>query len=275
LKLKKIIWIASFPKSGNTYLRSFLSHYLFNQNSEFSFDTLSKIPKFETKQIFEKVFDANVFTKKFKYNEYFLEVQKKLIKKFDQKELIFKTHNFFGELNNYAFTNNKTTLLFIYLIRDPREVLVSYARHNNVSINEILESFVNINLISKVKMEVIVNWGVHYRSWKSFKSVPSIFIKFEDLIQNPRNVFYNLINFLSKHFDIVFNKKLFEETLEFTRFKNLKKLEIQFGFKEAPSKNIFFNSGKKDSWKNILNKEQVKTVENAFYKEMKELGYIK
>ena len=103
-------------------MRCFLCHYIFNKNKEFNFDILAKIPKFETKEVFKSVLDENRFNEKFIYYKYFLDVQKKLIKKYNQNNLIFKTHHFFGELNSYIFTNDETTLLFIYIIRDPREV---------------------------------------------------------------------------------------------------------------------------------------------------------
>ena len=270
---KKIIWISSYPKCGNTYLRCFLCHYVFNKNSEFNFDILSKIPKFETKDVFKKVLDKNIFNEKFIYYKYFLEVQKKLINNFPQKELIFKTHHFFGEINNYKFTNATNTLLFIYLIRDPREVLVSYAAHSGMSFDSILEFYVEDQIARKAKMESIVNWDIHYRSWKSFKSVPSIFIKFEDLVQDPKENFRLLIKFLSKHIDISLDEKLLNKTIKLTMFDKLKQLENKYGFKESKENN-FFNSGQLDSWKKLLNKKQIKKVENKFYKEMKELGYL-
>ena len=121
--------VPSIIESGNTYIRSFLSHYLFNSNSKFSFDSLNRIPKFESKKIFNKVIDPNIYSGKLNYYKYFLEIQKRLIKNYAQKELIFKTHHFFGKINNFAFTNKETTLLFVYIVRDPREVLVSYSNY--------------------------------------------------------------------------------------------------------------------------------------------------
>ena len=165
-------------------------------------------------------------------------------------------------------------MLFIYIIRDPREALVSYATHSGMSIDSVLDFFISGQIMRKAKMESIVNWDIHYRSWKSFKSVPSIFIKFEDLLQNPKKNFRLLINFLSNYIDIKLNERLLDETIELTRFDNLRKLESIYGFKES-KENDFFNSGKIDSWKKLLNKRQIKLVENKFYKEMKELGYIK
>jgi len=271
---KKIIWISSFPKSGNTYLRCFLAHYLFGSNKEFDFKIIKNINKFETKHVFNKVMNASsISTTQFTHYKYFLDVQRKLIEKYDQNKLIFKTHHFFGEVDNYKFTSNETTLLFIYLIRDPREVLVSYANHNNINTKEIIESFISEDSILKFEMDSLINWRLHYKSWKSFRSVPSIFIKYEDLIDNPSKILGNLLNFLSRYINIQMNQKKFNRSVEFTKFDNLQKLEIEKGFKEA-QENRFFNSGKKDTWKNILSTNDINKIEKAFKTEMQELGYL-
>ena len=271
--MKKIIWIASYPKCGNTYLRCFLSHYIFNSNSEFSFDFLGKIPKFETRETFKRVLNEKIFSKNFKYYEHFLEVQKKLIKKFEQKDLIFKTHNFYGELNSFPFTNKDTTLFYIYIIRDPREVLISYAKHNSMNIDQALEFFLKDQTIRVLKMETLVNWSLHYKSWKSFQSVPNIVIKFEDMVYEPIEIFKKIINLFSKYTEITLNNDLLKKTVEYTMFNNLQKLENKYGFREAKEFN-FFNTGKTESWKKILNKNQIKKIENKFYKEMIDLGYL-
>ena len=109
--MKKIIWIASYPKSGNTYVRAFLAHYLYSKNIETDFNLLNSIPKFERKETFEKILNKKIFNENFDFLKYSQEVQSKLIKNFQQKELIYKTHYFYGSLNNYTFTSKKNTLL--------------------------------------------------------------------------------------------------------------------------------------------------------------------
>ena len=273
--MKKIIWISSFPKSGNTYVRCFLAHYMFGNNKKFDFKLIENIRKFESKDVINEVVDSkNILTSEFSHYKHFIDLQKKLIKKFDQKELIYKTHHFFGEVNNHQFTNKETTLLFIYLIRDPREVLVSYANHSSMPIDELIDSFVEENSMLKFEMNALINWRLHYKSWKSFSSVPSMFVKFEDLIDRPYEIFEKLINFLSKYINIKFEEKKFKQSIEYTKFNNLKSLEKLVGFKEA-KKNNFFNTGKKNTWEEILTKNHINKIEEAFHLEMKELGYIK
>ncbi len=273
--MRKIIWIASYPKSGNTYLRAFLSHYLYSKEQKPDFNLLKKIPKFERIETFQKVLNKNKINKNLDYLKYSLEVQKKLIKKFGQKNLIYKTHYFYGSINNYNFTNNENTLLFIYIIRDPREVLISYANHNNISIDHQLKDFTSPNIINVIGSETIVNWSLHYKSWRSFRSVPSIFLKYEDLISNPKKNFEKLITFLSQYIDIKLDRKNLEKSIEKTSFTNLKNLENTLGFQESNKKTKFFRSGKIDTWKKILNKNQKNKVEKAFNSEMKRLKYIK
>tara|TARA_B100000029_G_C17590712_1_gene962402 strand:+ start:2281 stop:3093 length:813 start_codon:yes stop_codon:yes gene_type:complete len=268
---KKIIWLTSYPKCGNTYLRSFLSHYIHDDYTDFTFENLKKIKKFETKETFAL---ANKFVNNpNNYITHSLEVQKELIKKLPQKNLIYKTHHFFGSIDGYQFTSEKYTLLFIYLIRDPREVLVSYAKHSGVSIDEMLNIITNEKKIYRSGFQTLVSWGQNYRSWKSFKQVPSYFVKYEDLVLNPVKIFESIIYFISRYTNIPYDQKKIREIIELTTFDKLKNLEKKTGFDEA-EKSIFFRSGKADSWKKVLNIEQIKTIEKVFEKEMKELKYI-
>ena len=125
-------------------------------------------------------------------------------------------------------------------------------------------------------METIVNWGAHYRSWQSFTSVPSIIIKFEDLVTEPKKHFMKLLNFLSDFIDINIDMKLFDETINFTMFEKLKMLENKYGFHEAEIAQVknFFNTGKTNSWEKKLNKNHTDLIEKKFNTEMINLGYI-
>ena len=268
---KKIIWLTSYPKCGNTYLRSFLSHYIYDDYTDFSFENLKKIKKFETKETFAL---ANKFVNNANnYIAHSLEVQQELIKKLPQENLIYKTHHFFGSIDGNQFTSEKYTLLFIYLIRDPREVLVSYAKHSGVSIDEMLSIITNEKKIYRSGFQTLVSWGQNYRSWKSFNQVPSYFVKYEDLVLNPAKIFESIIYFISRYTNIPYDQKKITQIIELITFDKLKNLEKKIGFDEA-EKSIFFRSGKVDSWKKVLNIEQIKTIEKVFEKEMKELKYI-
>jgi len=202
---KGIIWIASYPKSGNTFVRLFLSHYMFSNNLNLEFNNLQKIPKFESQQTFQNIFKEKLINNNFIYYRHSLEAQERLIKTLPQENLFFKTHHFFGSLNGFDFTNQNNTLAYIYLVRDPREVAVSYAHHSNISIDEQLDMFLADNEINRKGFETKVNWMLSYKSWKTFQSVPNLFIKYEDLIKNPINNFSSIVYFLSSYMNLTFD----------------------------------------------------------------------
>ena len=79
------------------------------------------------------------------------------------------------------------------------------------------------------------------------------------------------LNNLLSSFDV--GQKKIEDILELIKFENLQELETKKGFEESMS-GRFFRSGKIDSWKNILSKNQVSKIENKFGDVMQELGYL-
>ncbi len=277
---KKIIWIASYPKSGNTWVRSFLSSYYCTLDGSFNFDLLKNIPTFESDLFLPFLSKEEAAKKPHIMSEYWLEVQKN--SKLKNGDFIFlKTHNFCGEINNRPFTSAKYTMAQIYIVRDPREVVISYSNHFSKSLDEsvdiISSSTPSILLNKGINYPVyIYNWGVNYLSWKNFNTVPRILIKYEDLKSEPYKTFKNLINFLNNLGLPSIEKKKFKQSVQNTSFTNLKKLEKNIGFKEQHLLNNinFFNSGSTNSWKNKLSKSQIDTIEKKFKLEMQELEYI-
>ncbi len=271
--LNKIIWLASYPKSGNTYLRLLLTNYFYGNEGLNQFELIKKIPKFEKTDTFERALGKKINTENFEYIKNSLLVQDKLCKNLSIQDLVFKTHHFYGSLDGYKFTSSKYTKFFIYIVRDPREVLVSYAFHSGMSIDDCFKVFVDKNISHKKKFETIIRWDYHYKSWKSFKEVSSIFVKYEDLISNTEKVFFEILKKLSEISEFSIDSLKIKKAIKDNEFNSLKKLEKKIKFHEA-SNNNFFRSGKKDSWKKILSTKQTKAIEKEFEKEMKELEYL-
>ncbi|MBI28822.1 MAG: hypothetical protein CMI95_02880 [Pelagibacteraceae bacterium] len=281
----KIFWIASYLKSGNTWVRSFLSSYLFTKDGSFDFHTLKKIQQFESFNFFSKYLNKDrVKSHPSDISKYWLEAQKNL-KIQNGNTAFLKTHNFCGILNENHFTNSKLTRGFIYVVRDPREVVVSYSNFTNQNIEKsidiILKGSLNNPIFTELKDDAypvfLCNWGINYMSWKSFKKVPGIIIKYEDLKEKTDESFYKIINFLEKLGLTKYDKIKFSNSMKNTSFERLKKLEENYGFEEFKNSNekMFFNKAKINSWKDILTSNQIKEIEKKYYYEMSELGYIK
>ena len=275
-----IVWIASFPKSGNTWLRAFLCSYLYMnpEDNNFDFDLFKNILRFPSSKQYE---DIGIKPKNFEdVAKNWIAVQEKINS--NKKINFLKTHNASGGLENSPFTNKKNTLGAIYLVRDPRDVLVSYSRHLELSIDKTLElvleddhkGWLNENK-KDVLGEIRGSWAQNYNSWKNYYLTEKIIIRYEDLIKDPFNSFSNIIRYLNKLFGLEINDEKIKKCIEITDFNKLKNLEMKTGFVENYNKKEpFFNKGKPSQWQNILDENVAYKLEKKFKKEMQELKYI-
>tara|TARA_Y100001970_G_C14231111_1_gene858699 strand:+ start:951 stop:1844 length:894 start_codon:yes stop_codon:yes gene_type:complete len=295
IKNKKIFWLPAYPKSGNTWLRLILCGLFFTKDGKIkNFDILKKIPGHDRLSNFEfvkeiSINDYNVIFKKSKYDEsmllayskYWIESQKRT--KINHGSFgFFKTHNARVKINNNYYTDSVTTSGFIYISRDPRDIAISYSNHINKSISDTINILFNGQIVEREKVndkmpEVLLNWKDHYLSWKKFSNeVPSLFIKYEDLLDDTKKEINKIINFLETNYKLTIENKTekINNIIETTLFQNLSKIEKNQGFVEKANKSIFFRKGNKNQWMDILKKEDHTEIEQRFYTEMKNLKYI-
>ena len=276
-----IIWIPSYPKSGNTYLRSFLASYYYSKEGKFDFNLLLNINQFPSL----RYSDVKSYT--------YVDAAKNWInnqKKFFNKEQLFflKTHNSLQEYFGYKFTNSSETLGAIYIVRDPRNIITSMCNHFSMDFNEAYNRMIDQNASLSRKTEdgdlsnfsFLGSWSNHYRSWKNNFEFKTLIIKYEDLENDAYNEFWKILTFIE---DLTgkkesINKKKFVNSLNSTNFSNLKQKEKLHGFKESLSyksnnKTNFFNLGFKNKWQEILPEEISEKIKDIFFDEMKDLKY--
>ena len=276
-----IIWIASYPKSGNTYIRSFLSAYFFTNTGNFDFKLLKNIEQFPDKQFFNGFID-NIDDA----SKSWLSIQKDLIK--TNKTRFLKTHSAFISFNNNQFTNAETTLGSVYIVRDPRSIVTSIMNHFSMDQYEAAEMLFDEDRGIKssdgnlATYSFLSSWCNHYNSWNNLKTIKSILIKYEDLEKSNEEIFSNLIRYINNLIgsNEGIDHQKFIKALETTKFSFLKKKEGEEGFiesvysKSKDHKIPFFNQGFKNDWEKVLEKKVLDKIEKKFYKEMKLLGYL-
>ena len=276
-----ITWIASYPKSGNTWMKLFLKSYFNSSKTNFSIN-----PKIddnfliETFPVVEKFKDLNINF------ENFSEIAKNWINiqsliNLNNKPNYMKTHNAMCSINNHQFTNDENTVGAIYIVRDPRDIVISYSSFLGKGIDETIEYIFSSNCFEQdyfgnilYKKSIMGSWAYHYNSWKNYKPNEIIVVKYEDMVIKTNETFFKVLKYLNKKNNIEINEKKMIDAIDLTSFKNLKKLENTEGFKENPSTKPFFRKGQIGEWKHILNKSQSQKIEKKFTKEMKELDYI-
>ena len=275
-----IIWCASYPKSGNTWIRAIIASLVYSEDGIFNFRMLKKINLFP-KRLYFKEFTNNYSDLK-SISQHWINAQQNI--NAEEKLKIFKTHN--GNYNFFGndFTNKKNTAGVIYVVRDPRNVITSVANHYQLNLEKSLDFLLdekrflfNTNNPNDSSEENIItllgSWKSHYNSWKI--SSNSIIIKYEDLLINTKSEINKLSTFLKKFTKFNVSDQKIQNILKTTSFEKLKKMEEKEGFEEASNSTIkFFNLGPNNDWKNVLSKNLIDSIEKNFNKEMKELGYI-
>ena len=272
-----IMWLASYPKSGNTWVRALLTNYLYNENyKENVFSKLDMIKSFPQKFAFKGIVEERELEKNYMMLfKYFIEAQKKINR--DNNLHIIKTHNICGSINNFDFTNKENTMGSIYILRDPRSIAVSYAYHANISFEKSVEIMMDekrITLHNKIYPEARSSWKIHLKSWLNHP-MPKIFIKYEELETNTHECFKSILGFINKFIKkkIEINDEKILKTVKNCSFDNLSDLEKKFGFAEKGKNVNFFRKGKTDEWKTVLNKELISKIEKEFSEELKEFKY--
>ena len=285
-----IIWLASYPKSGNTLLRSMLSAYFFTDDGKFNFDTIKNINQFPDLKLFEN-YGVNT-SDQIEIVKNYINVQNKINEKDKNSVRFIKTHSGLSDINGHQFTNLRNSLGVIYVVRDPRSVVKSYANHNQMTLerasNRILEYGATLGGIKNSTNEAdkiithMNSWSLNYESWKEFKKFNRyLLVKYEDMISNKEKVLLSILTFIHKLAKSKFtndNKKL-KNIIATTTFEYMQNLEKNKGFEESVNiqnnkKIVFFKYGPKVNTPESLPPKIKEKLEVSLRREMKELGYL-
>tara|TARA_Y100001935_G_scaffold246974_1_gene242245 strand:- start:358 stop:1209 length:852 start_codon:yes stop_codon:yes gene_type:complete len=282
-----IIWLASYPKSGNTWIRSFISALLYTDDGQNDFSNLKKIRQFPARSQF-KDFVQDLQNPEQVYRNW-TTVQNFL--NLDKKIKFLKTHQINCTIDKYNFTDDENTIGVIHVVRDPRNVLLSIKNHFSFdNQNEALEfiskekHWIGIEKRKDDKIRdnmiptLISSWNIHYQTWKN-KTKNYLLIKYEDLQESPEKEFKKIVNFIEKLTNNKFDERKINKAIETTSFEYMQNLEDNGYFSEnardhSENKVKFFNLGPKNDWKKLLNNEIIEKLNLKFNKEMKELKYL-
>ena len=270
--MKNLVWLASYLKSGNTWVRACLMLAI---TGDLSLDKLIEvIPYFPV--LNNAHFDNAEFADQ-------IEAARSAVKTWDKTQYdlsnsagdflkIVKTHQVFANINNVEFPNKETTYGVIQIVRDPRDIALSYSAHYGRDIDSAIEKLLNeknaINEPSQPgSFEFISSWELNYLSWQD-ATFPKLVIRYEDLLASPATQLKAIFDFLE-----LTPKMTIAKIVSSTSFRSLANMEDEKGFKEASEHSKFFRVGKKDQWSSLTLKQQ-KSIEQKFHKTMKRLGYL-
>jgi hypothetical protein len=278
---KKIFWLASYPKSGNTWTRAFLTHLLQEEDKDFNINNLIGGPIASSRSLVEEYIgmESTDFTIN-ELEELRPESFRFFAEKIQKDKWFMKIHDAYTFLSNGApLIPSDISLGALYLVRNPLDVSVSFAHHNGISIEKMIpmmakSSYAFCDTSKGVRNQLkqkLLTWGEHYESWTNQSEIPVLVIRYEDMKAEPLATFKKIVAF----FKLNKSEEQIQNALDACAFDKLKKAEDEDGFREKNKKSErFFRKGKIGSWKEELSEEQIDILLKDHKVVMIKLNYL-
>ncbi len=264
--LKRIIWIASYPKSGNTWMRSLLAHYFMPPGQA---PDINNLRNFTTADVRQDFYDAaNGGPYKGTDLKAWMRVRPqalRLIAGSRPNHHFVKTHCQTIRIEGQDIIPPEVTSGGIYLIRNPFDLAPSFARHQSADIDTAIERMCNPDTVMGTPtgiFDVLGRWDDHVHSWTTAPGLKRRVIRYEDLLTKPAREMRGLLEvFLGQKVD---GAKL-ARAIKATAFDKMQKQEREQGFTEKPEGMAnFFAKGQSGVWKDDLTPAQVSRIREAF-----------
>jgi hypothetical protein len=269
----QIVWIASYPKSGNTWMRLFLMELLHPGAASNPSRVQSFAPN-ENAAAFYQPFLSGPTQLASTADLARIRLQAQALAASRQRFNLLKTHNLRGMHLGIPTLDATLTAAAIYMVRHPLDVVISYAAFRNwtldAAIDRLLEPGRILPRAPGGSYMIAGSWAENVSSWRAAPGEPVLTLRYEDCVADPRQSFGQLATFLH----LPATPADIDLAIANTSFEALSAAEGKAGFSERPAgTDRFFRNGKSGVWRDQLNKEQIKRVLAACGAEMERLGY--
>ncbi|MCC5879141.1 MAG: sulfotransferase domain-containing protein [Idiomarina sp.] len=284
----KMFWLASYPKSGNTWMRSFISALNLEEQSndedidDIDLNALRTGAIASGREWIERALGFSMDSLNADEIDALRPHAYRYINSTTEQFGYHKVHDAYSWVKN----NTQSEPMFpaavtrgaLYLVRNPLDVCISYANHSSSSIDDAIQRMAKPNhAFCKTQIgqanqlrQWLWRWSDHVRSWQQAE-LPVKIVRYEDMKQNPVTTFTEVADFLQ----LPSQPDAILTALELTKFERLQAKEQASGFREKPvGVNSFFRKGIVGDWQNTLTAEQVDAVVAEHYEVMAELGYL-
>jgi aryl sulfotransferase len=278
--MKQLVWLASYPKSGNTWVRLFLTAYSHPERAELDINAIDVSLHAGNRDLFDRVIglEASELTPA-EIERFRPDVYRQLAVEAEEP-LFIKVHDRWRRnADGASIFPPETTAATIYIVRDPRGVAPSYANHYNLSMDAAIAQMATAdhaiaapaNRLRSQLHQPMGSWSQHVTSWLDQTELPVQLVRYEDLHADPEATFAGILQAAGLPVDA----KRLAAALAQSRFERLQAQEAAAGFKErlmgAPR---FFRRGQADSWREELTPAQVERIVADHGPVMARLGYL-
>lgn len=273
---RSIVWLASYPKSGNTWTRVFLANYLLNTQKPIPINEVHRVGSGDSMaatyhMVAGRKLDLMrvAHTLKFRHK-----VLGGIVNNNADINLV-KTHNARVTAYEVELIPEKFTRASVYIMRNPLDMVLSYARHYGISHEAAVERIIhpdNANLPTKTSVaEFLGTWEAHVRSWMEDAPWPQLVLRYEDMLDDPETQFAKVLDLMGVPVD----PERLRRAIRFSSFDELSKQEEESGFIEkSTASDKFFRKGRKNQWKTDLEPALADMIRDRMGETMKRYGYL-
>lgn len=272
----KLLWLASYPRSGNTWLRAFLHNLLRNPQEPYDINRLGDLTVVGSHARWYRPFDPRLPSQMTKEEVAQLRPRVQQALTTLRPDTVFvKTHNALVEDRGTPMISPECTAGAIYVLRNPLDVAVSYSVHFGLPLAEAVAAMnrpgnQSIANQDQFVYEVHGSWSENVLSWTS-QDVPSIrIIRYEDMLHRPETTFGEIARFLQ----LPVSRERLDRAVRNSAFAVLKEQENKAKFAERSAKSeVFFRAGTSGEGRRLLGPELVESLCNAHQAQMARFGY--
>ena len=275
-----VVWLASYPRSGNTWVRALLTNYLGGGETPASIDALAGGSRFLPREVFDEelgVSSSDLTPEEVLRHRALLH---EVLTADLPRPTFVKVHDAFLRTAEGAFLfPPAATLGAVYVVRNPLDVAVSCARFWNwplargvAELNDPAATLARpAKRLHDVLPEPLSTWSGHVASWLDQRDLPVHVVRYEDLLADPAAAFAAVLRFAGIEPD----DGRVARAVAHARFDGLRAQEEHSGFHEKPATaRFFFRAGRAGAWREALSPEQVRTLVDAHAPLMERFGYL-
>lgn len=268
-----IVWLASYPKSGNTWLRAFLANLFSDRPADINSlntaqlaarETYDRTTGWETADFTEAELDGV----RFGVQETFSELS---------PGVPIKTHEVFADpRDGRPRFSLSATRCALYVVRNPLDIAVSLSHYAGETIDATIRTMndpmasLSFPPNSLQVMQLLCDWSTHVTSWVDAPGLAVVVLRYEDMIATPETVFGSACRFAALPSD----PERIERAIANSRFDALQRQETERGFVERTTNRVFFRQGRSGGWRDVLTDGQADAIVRRHADVMRRFGYL-
>ncbi|MEL6310756.1 MAG: sulfotransferase domain-containing protein [Pseudomonadota bacterium] len=273
---KSIVWLASYPKSGNTWTRIFLANYLFKRATPMPINQVHRlgigdaVPRAYA-AVANGPFDPSD-------QQRALALRPRVLKGITNNDAdinFVKTHNARTRAFGVELVPTELSRAVVYIIRHPLDMACSYARHYGLGLPETLEAISRSDNVivgdAAAVPQYLGNWSDHVLSWTKQRDFPVLVLRYEDLLTYPTDGFSRLLELIG----VPVEDARLERAIRFSSFDEVSRQESDKGFIEkSPAAERFFHSGVAGQWRELLSEKEAEAFCQRHASVLRAHGYL-